>query len=114
MTATTHLPYAPHHHRDRKGRHIDDRAWRALRKKETYCVMRECKRATETIQAVWHGEGESYDFAIRIRGGKAHGRDIHCRTEASVLALFDSILAARKLDVCHPFLRHVDVDHDHD
>ena len=75
---------------------IDDLEWRALRTQSDYCVLAQYNRATETIQAVWHGEGERYDFAVIIFGGKHHGVIIQCSTEQSVMWLFDMVRIARK------------------
>lgn len=87
-----------HHHHDRAGHSIDDEAWRTLRTQPDYCVLAEYNRATELIKAVWHGEGERYDFAVLILGGKHHGVIIQCSTEQSVMWLFDAVRAARIAD----------------
>jgi len=86
----------PHHYRDREGRLINNLQWRALRTDGECCVLAQYCRATERIEAVWHGDGERYDFALRILGGKHHGMSIQCSTEKSVMAFFDATVAARK------------------
>jgi hypothetical protein len=89
--------FSPHHHRDRDSMRIDEQAWRTLRARgDNYCLLARYPRATETITALWHGDGESYDFAVHIVGGKHHGVVIQCRTRHSVMALFDLIVACRK------------------
>lgn len=92
----------PHHHRDRNGVHIDELTWAALRSQIDYCVIAEYRCATEAIQAVWHGDGETYDFALVFDGGKHNGIQIHCASEKSVMALFDATVHARKTGV-EPF-----------
>lgn len=84
------------HHRNKEGQRIDNETWRALCAQPDYCVLREYKCATETIQAVWHGDGERYDFAVTIDGGRHSGIVIQCTTQRSVLALFDIVMAARR------------------
>jgi hypothetical protein len=85
-----------HHHHDREGRLINNLKWQTLREQTDYCVLAQYGRATETIRAVWHGEGSRYDFAVMILGGKHHGVIIQCSTERSVMWLFDMVRIARK------------------
>src|ERR1700688_2040987 len=87
-----------HHHHDRDGRLIDTLAWRALRTQDQYCLLGQYSRATETIQAIWHGNGERYDFEVRILGGKHHSLVIQCSTEESTIWLFDLIVEYRKAE----------------
>jgi hypothetical protein len=65
------------------------------------------QRYTETITAEHHPNEGGMPYLIRIIGGKHTGTEIHCTTEASAIALFDSLVAARKAEREHPFLQDV-------
>lgn len=55
---------------------------------------------TETIEAVHYGvhKGGTYDYGLRFFGGKHDNSVTMCRTEQSVIGLFDLAVAARKAD----------------
>lgn len=73
----------------------------------THILMR-FVRCTETITAEHHPDDHGgMKFVIHIEGGMHTGTVIHCATNASVLRLFDSIVAARKSGIDHPYLAAV-------
>lgn len=88
-----------HHHHNREGQLIDNHQWQTLLAQTDYCVLAQYDRATESISAVWHGEGDRYDFAVQILGGKHHGVTIQCSTQLSVLWCFDLVRKARITDL---------------
>lgn len=60
-------------------------------------VLAQHKRCTETITAEHHGDDVgTYNYLVRIEGGKHDNLEIHCHTVASVLWLFDLVLLARQ------------------
>lgn len=65
------------------------------------------QRLTESIVAEHHPYENGMAYLIRIIGGKHTGTEIHCATEQSAVALFDSLVAARKAEREHPFLAAV-------
>lgn len=67
-------------------------------------MIRCYQRLTESIVAEHHPDEHGMPYVIRIIGGKHTGLEIHCATEASTIALFDSLVAARKADTDHPYL----------
>lgn len=62
-------------------------------------ILAEYKRATETVTAAQHRDDiGTYTYTVAIVGGKHHGVEFHCHTEASTLWLFDRVVAHRKTE----------------
>lgn len=60
--------------------------------------------ATETITAEHHPYERGMNYVLYVNGGKSHGIEIHCSTEASLLSLFADVLRYRLAYATHPFL----------
>jgi hypothetical protein len=63
--------------------------------------------ATETITAEHHPRRHGMPYLLRIVGGKHHNIEIRCATRQSVENLFTEVVAARRTDTEHPYLRAV-------
>lgn len=62
-------------------------------------VLAQWKQGTETVSAEHHrADVGAYNYTVSIQGGIYSGLEIHCRTERSVIWLFDQIVEHRKAD----------------
>lgn len=63
-------------------------------------------RGTQTITAEHHPHDRhgAMRYSLHVHGGRAGDMVIHCRTELSVVTLFNEIVTLHGLGVEHPYL----------
>lgn len=67
-------------------------------------ILARYSRCTHTMTAEHHPDDRGMRYVIHIVGGPYTGTVIHCPTEASVIRLFDQLVAAHKSGIEHPYL----------
>lgn len=72
----------------------------------THVLMR-FTRCTHTMTAEHHPDDNGMPYVLYIEGGRYTGTEIHCMTEASVVRLFNEIVALHDSGIEHPYLRAV-------
>jgi hypothetical protein len=61
------------------------------------------------VSAEYHpndGHG-AMKYSLHVNGGKGNGVVIQCKTELSVMKLFNEVVALHKQGIEHPYLQHV-------
>jgi hypothetical protein len=64
-------------------------------------------RATQVITAEHHPDDHGMPYGVFINGGRHTGIEIHCSTELSAVALFNSIVLHENIGIEHPALQAV-------
>lgn len=69
------------------------------------CILAQSKWATETTTVELVDDVGSYTYMVSIDGGRHHGVQILCRSEASAMWLFEQIVTHRKSGIEWEWLR---------
>lgn len=64
------------------------------------------KRGLTEISAEYHPQDRhgAMKYSLHVLGGVANGTVVHCKTELSVVRLFNEVVALHDLGIVHPYL----------
>lgn len=63
--------------------------------------------STITAEHHPHDRHGAMKYSLHVHGGRGNGTVIQCKTELSVVRLFNEVVALHKLGIFHPYLQDV-------